>query len=425
MAIATSTSVNSANSLKFVFEGHAGGELAARLDLPAGPIRAFALFAHCFTCTKDILAAKAVARELAQRGIAVLRFDFTGLGASEGEFGNTTFTSNIDDLVRAAAHLRNTYEAPSLLIGHSFGGAAVLAAAHQIPEVRAVATIGAPADVEHVLRNFGSSLGEIEAQGTANVQLVGRHFRISQSFVEDARAQRLDAYVAALKRALLVLHSPIDQVVGIENASRLFKAAKHPKSFVTLDDADHLLSHPRDAAYAAQVIAAWADRYIPGVPAGGAHSAVAGILVSETGVGKFQNTVVAGRNRLLADEPLEVGGMDSGPSPYDYLSIALGACTSMTLRVYAELKNMTLPHISVEVQHDKVSAEHSTDCGAVADGRGGKIDHFHRTIILAEDVDAATRSKILEIADKCPVHRTLHNQSVIVTDIKSGNSGTP
>ena len=421
----TSIAINSTNSLKVTFDGHTGGELAARLDLPAGPIRAYALFAHCFTCSKDILAAKAVARELAQRGIAVLRFDFTGLGASEGEFANTNFTSNVEDLVRAAAHLRTHYDAPSLLIGHSFGGAAVLAAAHRLPEVQAVVTIGAPADVEHVLKNFSGSLAEIETQGAADVELVGRRFRVSQSFVEDARAQRLDDYVVGLKRALLVLHSPIDQIVGVENASRLFKAAKHPKSFVSLDDADHLLSNPRDAAYAAHVIAAWVDRYVPSEPAGGARRAATGILVSETGANKFQNTVVAGRNRLLADEPLEVGGTDTGPSPYDYLSIALGACTSMTLRVYAELKKLKLPHISVEVQHGKVSAEHCADCGSVADGQGGKIDRFQRTIILAEDVDASTRAKLLEIADKCPVHRTLHSQTVIITDVKTDAPGAP
>lgn len=414
----TTVALNSTNSLKVMFEGHTGGVLAARLDLPAGAIRAFAVFAHCFTCSKDILAAKAVSRELAQRGIAVLRFDFTGLGASEGEFANTNFTSNIDDLVRAASHLRETYEAPALLIGHSFGGAAVLAAAHRIPEVRAIVTIGAPADVEHVLKNFAGSLDDIKTQGVAEVQLAGRQFRIAQTFVEDARAQRLEDYVATLKRALLVLHSPIDQVVGIDNASRIFKAAKHPKSFVSLDNADHLLSRAQDAAYAAQVIAAWVDRYIPSEPAGGARAAADGILISETGAGKFQNTVVAGRNRLLADEPAEAGGTDTGPSPYDYLSIALGTCTSMTLRVYAELKKIPLPHISVVVKHGKVSAAHCADCSAVAEGSSGKIDRFQRTIILAEVVDPDTRSKILEIADKCPVHRTLHNHAVVVTDIK-------
>lgn len=251
------------DSQKVTFPGHKGDSLAARLDLPSGTIGAYALFAHCFTCSKDIAAARGISHELAAAGIAVLRFDFTGLGASGGEFANTDFSSNVEDLVQASAFLRENYAAPALLVGHSLGGAAVLAAASRIAEVRAVVTIGAPADVEHVLHQLGSSLEEIEARGEAEVRLGGRPFRIARSFVDDARMQDLTTTVAGIKAALLVLHAPTDQMVGIDNAARIFTAARHPKSFVSLDGADHLLTAQADAAYAARVIAAWGSRYLP------------------------------------------------------------------------------------------------------------------------------------------------------------------
>lgn len=259
---ASSTASPGSSGHRIKFKGHAGTDLAARLDRPDGPVRTYALFAHCFTCTKDILAAKSIAGELARSGTAVLRFDFTGLGASAGEFANTSFTSNVEDLVRAADFLREEHSAPAILIGHSLGGAAVLAAAQRIPEVRAVVTIGAPADVEHVLHNFKASLPEIEEKGEVEVKLAGRAFRIARSFVEDARMQVLEAHISNLRRALLVLHSPTDQTVGIENAARIFAAARHPKSFVSLDGADHLISRITDAAYVARIIAAWAERYL-------------------------------------------------------------------------------------------------------------------------------------------------------------------
>lgn len=408
----------SARSIRVEFPGHAGTLLAARLDIPVGKVRAFALFAHCFTCTKDILAAKSIAGELAQAGIAVLRFDFTGLGASAGEFANTNFSSNVDDLVGAADFLRQTYEAPALLIGHSLGGAAILAAAHRIAEARAVVTIGAPADVAHVLHNFGSSLGEIEEKGEAVVQLAGRPFRIARSFVEDARMQRLDALVANLDRALLIMHSPFDATVGIENAARLYAAAKHPKSFVSLVDADHLISRRSDAAYAARLIAAWVDRYLPGEqPTAAVATEPETIIVSETGTGTYQTSVLAGRHRLLADEPVAAGGLDTGPSPYDYLSVALGACTAMTLRVYAAHKRIDLPRITVEVRHGKVAAEHCIDCGAAVEGRTGAIDRFERVISVNGGVSPELAAKLTEIADKCPVHKTLTRGAAVVTRV--------
>lgn len=407
------------SALKATFTGSLGAELAARLELPAGPVRAYALFAHCFTCTKDVIAARTIASRLATAGIAVLRFDFTGLGASDGDFANTNFSSNVDDLVHAADHLRAAWQAPAILIGHSLGGAAVLAAADRIPEAKAIVTIGAPADPAHVLHNLGCSLDTIRAEGEAEVKIAGRPFRIRRSFIEDAESQRLEGKIAALGRALLVMHAPLDTVVGVDNATRIFTAAKHPKSFVTLDDADHLISRPDDARYAADVISAWVARYLPPVPA--TAEATPGeatgdhVMVRETRLGKFQCEVAAGRHRLLADEPVAVGGLDSGPGPYDYLSIALGACTAMTLRIYAEHKKLDLPRVSVEVRHGKVAADHCTDCGHAAEGRTGKIDRFERIISLDGAVPTEVRDKLVEIAGKCPVHRTLEATSAVVT----------
>jgi uncharacterized OsmC-like protein/alpha-beta hydrolase superfamily lysophospholipase len=403
------------STVRVTFAGSLGDELAARLDLPAGPVRACALFAHCFTCSKDIIAARHIAAKLAALGIAVLRFDFTGLGSSQGEFANTSFSSNIEDLVRAADHLRARFAAPALLIGHSLGGAAVLAAAHRVPEATAVVTIAAPSDVAHILHHFNAKLADIERDGVAEVTLAGRSFTIRKDFVEDAKGQALKERIASLRKALLVMHSPTDQTVGIENATAIFTAAKHPKSFVSLDKADHLLSNARDAAYAAEVIAAWASRYLPQEPAEAA--ADEGIVVAETGAGKYQNLVTAGRHHLLADEPAAVGGLDSGPNPYDYLAIALGACTSMTLRIYAEHKKLVLGRLMVHVSHGKVPAEHCEDCGEAVEGRTGNIDRFERTISVDGGVDAALADKLIEIAGKCPVHRTLEAGAAVVTKV--------
>ncbi|QPC41970.1 alpha/beta fold hydrolase [Kaustia mangrovi] len=407
-------------SEKVEFEGSQGARLAARLELPAGEIRAYALFAHCFSCSKDTPAASRVSRMLAERGVAVLRFDFTGLGSSDGDFASTDFSSNVQDLLEAADFLRRDYEAPRLLIGHSLGGAAVLAAAGDIPEARAVATIAAPAHADHVIRNFGVSVEEIERTGEAQVELAGRSFTIRKSFLDNVRAQDVRQRISALKRPLIVFHAPRDEVVGIENAAEIFEAAKHPKSFVSLDDADHLLTRRTDAVYVADVLSAWAERYVSldgqAAEPDGPPDAV---RVSETGEGTYQQKVTSGRHSLLADEPQDHGGLDSGPSPYDFLSIALGACTSMTLRMYADRKGYALGRIAVEVSHAKVHAEDCRDCG---EGREGRIDRFERSIsiegALPEGLDA---DKILEIAGKCPVHKTLEKSSAIVTALAGGD----
>jgi uncharacterized OsmC-like protein/fermentation-respiration switch protein FrsA (DUF1100 family) len=379
-------------------------------------VRAYALFAHCFTCSKDILAAKRIAAELARTGIAVLRFDFTGLGSSEGEFASTNFSSNTADLMSAVAYMRDNFAAPSILIGHSLGGAAVLAVAGDIPEVRAVATIGAPADAAHVMHNFGAKIEEIEERGEASVTLAGRSFTIRKQFLDDVRESVLTERIAGMRKALMVLHSPIDQTVGIDNAATIFGAAKHPKSFVSLDTADHLVSKAQDASYAASVIATWASRYLEeDAPQGTAETE--SVRVSETGEGKFQNTVHAGRHRLFSDEPASVGGLDSGPSPYDFLSAALGACTSMTLRMYADRKKADLGRITVDVSHAKVHADDCAECTQEQQEMGGRIDRFDRMISIDGPVSDQLRDKIAEIAGKCPVHRTLEASSAVVTEV--------
>ena len=407
----------SATVQRITFEGSQGDTLAARFDVPAGTVRATAIFAHCFTCSKDIQAARRIAGELAMRGIAVLRFDFTGLGASGGEFANTNFSSNCGDLLRAADWLRDHVEAPSILIGHSLGGAAVLSIAGDIAEVKAVATIGAPADAAHVVDNFHADLEAIERDGSAEVTLGGRKFRIQKQFLDDIRGQNLTNRIAAMKKALMVLHSPLDDTVGIDNASTIFLAARHPKSFVSLDKADHLLTRAEDAAYAAEIIAAWASRFIARDTLPAPSDEHAAISVAETGGGKFQNYVIAGRHRMFADEPADVGGLDSGPSPYDFLSVSLAACTSMTLRMYAAFKKIDVGTIAVEVLHDKVHAKDCADCAEELRDRPGKIDRFERRITISGDIDEALEKKLLEIADKCPVHRTLEARAAVVTRI--------
>ncbi len=411
----------SKSSEKIIFPGSSGELLAARLDMPPGSPRAYALFAHCFTCSKDIFAAARISEALVERGFAVMRFDFTGLGASEGEFANTNFSSNVEDLIKAADYLRENYSAPEIFIGHSLGGSAVLTAAGQVPEVKAVATIGAPADATHVIHNFGAKIDEIEAKGIAKVDLAGRSFTIKKQFLDDLKTHSVESRVASLKKALLIFHAPRDTIVGVENAAAIFKAAKHPKSFISLDDADHLLSRRSDAVYVADVLSAWASRFISAdevssvLPYPGPDGQVS---VAETGAGKFQAEIVSGAHRLLADEPVSFGGMDTGPSPYDLLSAALGACTSMTLRMYAEHKGIDLQRVIVHVRHGKVHARDCEDCG---EGRDGKIDRFERELVLEGAIDEPTRQRLSEIADKCPVHKTLKQGAAVVTLLRDKN----
>jgi uncharacterized OsmC-like protein/fermentation-respiration switch protein FrsA (DUF1100 family) len=399
---------------KFQFTGEGGHQLSAALDLPDGTPVAYALFAHCFTCGKDVLAARRIATALTAKGIATLRFDFTGLGSSEGDFANATFSSNVADLVRASDHLRETRQAPTILIGHSLGGAAILAAAGQIPDAKAVVTIAAPSDPNHVTGLFRNHVDDIRAQGQAQVSLAGRPFTISREFLDDVAEHSLMEKISHLHKALLIMHSPTDDTVGIDNATHIFVAAKHPKSFVSLAGADHLLSDRRDSSYVADVIAAWATRYVtPTVqaPAAEPSEKPRQVVVRETRAGKFQNTVTVGPHHLLADEPAAAGGADSGPGPYDFLLAALGACKSMTMRLYADRKSLPLERATVTLKHDKIYAKDCAEC----ETKEGMLDQIEVRIGLEGPLDPDQRQRILEIADKCPVHRTLTSEIRIVT----------
>lgn len=390
---------------KIEFTGSSGAQLAARLDLPAEP-RAFALFAHCFTCGKDIFAAARIAEGLVARGIGVLRFDFTGIGSSEGEFANTNFSSNVQDLLAAVEYLRANYAAPALLIGHSLGGAAVLAAARQAPETVGVVTIGAPSSAAHVMHNFAAALDEIEANGTATVTLAGRRFTITKQFLDDVASQDFLAELGQLKKALLVCHAPRDEYVGIDNAGAIFAAARHPKSFLSLDTADHLLRKREDAIYVADMIAAWSQRYLASEAAQAKPLAGGIVEVSETRAGPLAQVVRAGRHRLPAGEPVAVGGDDVGPGPYDYLLAALGACTSMTMRLYADRKGIAVDRFAIRLAHRRVHAEDCADC----ETREGDVGEITREVFIIGDVDEQERTRLMAIAEKCPVHRTLTHE---------------
>jgi putative redox protein len=399
---------------RFQFTGVGGHQLAAALDLPETEPLAYALFAHCFTCGKDVLAARRIALALAAKGIAVLRFDFTGLGSSEGDFANSTFSSNVADLVRAADHLRETREAPALLIGHSLGGAAILAAAGRIPDARAVVTIAAPADPAHVTGLFSDRIEDIRTQGKVEVQLAGRPFHIRREFLDDIAEHNLVPQVTRLHKALLIMHSPTDDTVSIDNATHIFVAARHPKSFMSLAGADHLLSGKRDASYVADVIAAWAERYIDPAafgPVADLGEAPRNVVVRETRAGKFQQMVSIGPHHMLADEPIAAGGEDTGPGPYDLVLAGLGACTSMTMRLYADRKSLPLERVTVTLEHSKIYAKDCAEC----ETKAGMLDQIDRVIAMEGALDAEQRGKLMEIADKCPVHRTLTSEIRIVT----------
>ncbi len=406
------------HSKKVSFEGAHGATLAARLDMPEGEPEACALFAHCFTCSKEIFAATQISRHLADKGIALLRFDFTGLGHSGGEFANTNFSSNVDDLVAAADFMRREFQAPSILVGHSLGGTAVLQAAGQIPEAKAVCTIGAPFDPTHVEQIFAAELSRLDDEDSTEVHIGGRQFTVARDFLDDIRSVEMERSIRALRRSLLIFHSPTDKIVGVDNARLIFEAARHPKSFVTLDGADHLLTNERDAQYVAEMIATWSTRYVQyrreltdeqraKLPEPSPEE----VLVAETGEGKFLNHVIVGHHHFYADEPVEVGGNGAGPDPYDLLAAALGACTSMTLRMYAEHKGWPVERIQVRLEHEKIHAGACEKC----EQAGGKIDQITRRIRVDGDLDDAQRKRLVEIANRCPVHQTLTRENSVQT----------
>lgn len=389
----------------FELTGHNGDRLAARLDKPDGPILATALFAHCFTCSKDLKVVRRIAGHLTTHGIAVLRFDFTGLGHSEGEFANTNFSSNVDDLVLAAEALSDYLMAPQLIIGHSFGGTAAIQASRRIESLSAMVTIGAPADPAHITHQFKGATDDIETKGEASVSLADRSFTIKKQFLDDVSAHNIQATLEASHIPYLILHSTVDAVVDIDQASQLFVAARHPKSFISLDQADHLLTNAADAEYAAGLIGAWATRYIDlksrKEPATNDSIEPEAIWVSESDSGGLRQDIsVGGRHSLVADEPTELGGQDTGPNPYDFLCVALGACTSMTIRMVAKHKKLALTHVAVEVRHHKNEE---------------KTDVFERFIRLEGDLSDDEHKRLLEIADRCPIHRTLQSNALIET----------
>jgi putative redox protein len=397
------------------FPGASGGQLVARLERPDDAHWATALFAHCFTCSKDLKAVRRISRALVDEGVAVFTFDFTGLGESEGDLADTNFSSNLDDLEAACRHLEAVLEPPSLLLGHSLGGAAVLAVAERIPEVKAVATIGAPSDPAHLARTLERAAPQLAAEAEAQVSLGGRPFRIRQQLLEDLRGQRLRDAIANLSRPLLIFHSPIDDIVGIEHARKIYDAAKHPKSFISLDSADHLLfQNPEDAAFIGRALAAWMTRYVrpPDVTRSVAPLPHGEVLV-DGGPSGFANTIRAGAHHLLVDEPVNLGGTDTGPSPYEYLLGALGGCTSMTLRMYADRKGWPLEDIRVRLAHAKIHAKDCGDCETTV----GRIDRITLDIEVAGPLDEAQRARLLEIATRCPVHRTLHAEVKVASTL--------
>lgn len=399
------------------FPNAAGQMLAGRLEMPAyGVPRAWALYAHCFTCGKDVRAAVDICRALCVRGIAVLRFDFTGLGQSAGEFADTTLSSNISDLVQAAKFLEQNYQAPKILVGHSLGGIAVLEAAHLIPSCIAVATVAAPANPEHVANLLGTARQVIEQQGEADVMLAGRKLHFKKAFLDDLKHQHWQENIRKLRKPLLIFHSPTDAIVDISNAGLIFAAALHPKSFVSLSGADHLLSRREDSEYVGLLLAAWASKYLGELGLQPAVSPAAeGEVVASIQRDRYHTELYAGAHALVADEPRDAGGTDSGPSPYGYLCAALGACTAITLRMYADRKQWPLEGVRVRLTHDKI---HASDC-AECETKQGKIDRFTRAIELQGALSVEQRQRLLEIADKCPVHRTLESEVRIETSLQA------
>lgn len=388
-------------TLPIRFERAAGQMLAASIEMPVGPVRAVALFAHCFTCTQNSHAARRISMALAQHGIATMRFDFTGLGNSEGDFGNAGFAGDVEDLIAAARHLEQSLGAPAILIGHSLGGAAVLAAAYRIDSVRAVATIGAPFDPAHALHNIKGDLDAIRRDGTGEVSIGGRPFRLSAAFLDAMGAGTPEARIARLGRALLILHSPTDTIVGIDNARDIYVAARHPKSFVTLDGADHLLTDMGDAAYVADIIATWAARYLPAEAE--AMLPPPGQVIAGNANGAYGTLIRTDAHSLIADEPKSVpGGEGAGPSPYDLLLSALGACTSMTVKLVADRESIPLERIGITLRHER---NHAEDLGH--DSAGQRIEAIYRDITLTGPLSAEQRARLMAVADKCPVHRTL------------------
>jgi putative redox protein len=401
------------NTEKVTFKGALGFPLSARLDTPNGEVKAYALFVHCFTCSKDFLAACHISSALTEKGIAVLRFDFTGLGSSQGEFSNTNFSSNIEDIKAAIDFLKTQDKSPQILIGHSLGGAAILRAADSVPDLKALVTINAPSDPGHLRHLFKNSLQEIESQGYTDVVVGGRTFQIQKQFIEDLEKHKSLEYLKDIHASFLIFHSPQDTIVDIENARSIFMAARHPKSFISLYDADHLLTRPNDAIYVADIIKSWVDRYLSNETAPSVQIDKNKVVVTETGGGKYTQLIQAGEHAFLVDEPIDVGGDNNGPGPYDLLLASLGACTSITMRMYADRKNIPLEGIQVTLTHKKIYNQDLTNCVE----KNERLDFIQRIINLKGDLTSEQKVDLLKIAEKCPVHKTLSQPSIIKTTL--------
>ena len=401
--------------MKFDFTNQFGETLSGRLELPSGQTRAIALFAHCFTCSKDIIAPRTIAQALNQQNIGVLRFDFTGLGNSEGDFANTNFSSNVQDLISACEQLRQKFQLPQVLIGHSLGGAAVLKAATKLQHIKAVITIGAPSDVKHVAHLFSDSINEIQQRGEAEVSLVGRKFTIKKQFIDDINETQVLEGIKHFKKPLLVMHAPLDDTVSIDHAANIFQAAQHPKSFVSLDKAGHLLMDKADASYAGKVIGAWLDHYLPQATPAPIAVENGHILVVQRPGAKFTQDVYSSKHHLVADEPAELKGSDLGMNPYEMLLASLGSCTAMTMKMYADHKKIPIESIQVDLKHEK---KYFDDCKTCDEGQPKKIDHIHKKIKISGPICTQQRQRLYEISEKCPVNRTLNTEIKIDSELE-------
>ncbi len=404
------------NLQKVIFKNKEGQSLVGRLELPVNQHpHNFAIFAHCFTCNKNLAAVRNIGKALTANGFGVLRFDFTGLGESEGDFGDTNFSGNVEDLIAAADYLNDNYSAPTLLIGHSLGGAAVIYAAAQVNSVKAVATIGAPSNPKHVQHLLQSSLDEIKKNGKAIVNLSGRDFTIKKQFLDDLEHNSLSETVKNLRKPILIMHSPQDNTVGIKNAEEIYRAAHHPKSFISLDGADHLLMNKNDSIYAGEVISGWAKRYLNIADSEELPKTKHQVVASLDFDDGFTTEMKVGNHYMTADEPTSYGGNDFGPSPYELVSAGLSACTAMTLQMYAKRKGWHIDNVEVHTTYSKTHALDCEDC----ESSNAKIDTFHREIKITGNFDDKQMGRLLQIADKCPVHKTLHNETQVITKIVS------
>lgn len=401
-------------TIKLSFPNLEGQKLSARLELPVDKrTYTYAVFAHCFTCSKNLNAVTHISRALTSKGIGVLRFDFTGLGESEGDFEDTNFSTNVSDLITATEYLKENYGEAQIMIGHSLGGAAVLMAAHQLEYIKAVATVGAPADPVHVKHLFEDSIDKIEEEGKAKVNLGGLPFVIKKQFVDDLENYEKSNFIKELRRPLLVMHSPQDQTVDIKNAEKIHTSAMHPKSYVSLDGADHLLTHRGDAQYVGQIVASWTQRYIEMEGLEELETDHQVVVRNEADRG-LQTEIMANGHFILTDEPESQGGTNLGGTPYDLLVAALGSCTAMTIRMYAKHKKIPLEEVKVHLTREKRHADDAQDLSEKS-----KMEFIDRFIELTGDLTKEQRDRIVEIADKCPVHKTLTNGLKVNTTLKS------